>query len=86
MLFSFIPFTAVPCASDPCMNGGTCSEDGSQYVCECRPGWTGLNCSSGWYSNCITSQLVNINILDPFSVYVYERELTCKNEWERCYS
>ncbi|XP_033112664.1 MAM and LDL-receptor class A domain-containing protein 1-like [Anneissia japonica] len=32
------------CASNPCQNGGTCSQSSSQFKCACVPGWTGLYC------------------------------------------
>lgn len=32
------------CASNPCWNGGTCTQTASQYICECVPGYTGLHC------------------------------------------
>lgn len=32
------------CDSAPCKNGGKCWQTNTQYHCECRSGWTGLNC------------------------------------------
>ena len=32
------------CSSDPCRNGGTCTESSSQYQCQCPPGFTGIGC------------------------------------------
>ncbi|PIK54317.1 putative MAM and LDL-receptor class A domain-containing protein 1 [Apostichopus japonicus] len=32
------------CASNPCWNGGSCTQTASMFVCECVPGYTGLNC------------------------------------------
>ena len=43
---------AGPCASDPCRNGGTCSEPSSGgYMCKCVPGYTGTNCETGQCKN-----------------------------------
>ena len=37
-----------PCFSSPCENEGRCfqSDDGSDYICFCQPGWTGVNCET----------------------------------------
>ena len=32
------------CASDPCMNGGSCSDQVGGYVCSCPSGWGGDRC------------------------------------------
>lgn len=35
------------CESDPCLNGATCNEFNSFYVCTCPLGYTGNNCEIG---------------------------------------
>jgi len=36
------------CASNPCMNSGTCSTpDVNMYECACAPGYTGTDCETG---------------------------------------
>ena len=32
------------CASEPCLNGGSCVDGVAEYMCLCVPGYTGLNC------------------------------------------
>ena len=32
------------CASQPCLNGGQCTDGVNQYTCTCAPGWEGTNC------------------------------------------
>ena len=32
------------CASDPCFNGGTCSDELSTFSCSCPFGYTGTRC------------------------------------------
>ncbi|KAK7901975.1 hypothetical protein WMY93_018744 [Mugilogobius chulae] len=33
------------CLSNPCSNGGSCSETNQGYECQCAPGWSGESCS-----------------------------------------
>uniref|UniRef100_A0A8C3S121 Brevican core protein n=1 Tax=Chelydra serpentina TaxID=8475 RepID=A0A8C3S121_CHESE len=35
------------CIPDPCMNGGTCSEEGDRISCICLPGYGGETCETG---------------------------------------
>ena len=35
------------CASGPCQNGGTCTDDINSYTCHCAPGYSGVNCNEG---------------------------------------
>ncbi|XP_075875032.1 protein jagged-1b [Nelusetta ayraudi] len=32
------------CLSNPCSNGGSCSETSQGYECQCAPGWSGPSC------------------------------------------
>ena len=34
------------CKSNPCMNGGTCTDKVYRYTCKCPDGYTGANCES----------------------------------------
>ncbi|XP_032309278.1 basement membrane-specific heparan sulfate proteoglycan core protein isoform X10 [Drosophila ananassae] len=38
------PYAMAPCASDPCENGGTCSEQDEEAVCSCLVGFSGKHC------------------------------------------
>lgn len=35
------------CASNPCLNGGTCIDSQASYNCDCIQGLTGNNCQIG---------------------------------------
>ena len=39
------------CESDPCLNGGTCTDVINGYQCTCQPGYTGNNCNLGTYAH-----------------------------------
>ncbi len=40
-----------PCASNPCLYGGTCYRNGNAFLCACQPGWAGARCE---YSQGVT--------------------------------
>ena len=35
------------CASNPCVNGGTCTDQVNGYTCACAAGWQGTDCDQG---------------------------------------
>ena len=35
------------CVSNPCQNGGTCTDALNSYTCACAPGWAGVHCETG---------------------------------------
>ena len=40
-------FSAFSCGSAPCVNGGTCVDEGANFTCTCVPGYEGNMCQSG---------------------------------------
>ena len=48
------------CASNPCMNNGTCTDDVNTFHCACVKGFTGRNCSIGMYLSVDTGLLLNV--------------------------
>ena len=34
------------CSSNPCMNGGTCTDGVDSYICECDSGYAGDDCEA----------------------------------------
>lgn len=37
------------CLSNPCANGGTCTDGVNMYTCACAPGYDGLQCGNSQY-------------------------------------
>ena len=35
------------CASNPCLNGGTCTDRVNGFTCSCVPGFRGTQCQTG---------------------------------------
>ena len=38
------------CVSAPCQNGGTCTDHVNRYLCQCAPGYSGLQCQTGKFT------------------------------------
>ena len=34
------------CSSNPCLNGGSCTDQLNGYICKCRPGYAGAQCQT----------------------------------------
>ena len=49
------------CSSDPCMNGGSCTDGINSYNCDCVSGYSGEDCEIGMC--CITDILVTLYVL-----------------------
>jgi hypothetical protein len=47
-----------PCASSPCLNGGTCSSFGNSFSCNCQIGFSGTFCQTSSL-NCQSSPCLN---------------------------
>lgn len=48
---------ADPCSENPCQNSGSCiaiKSDNAGYICACRPGFTGQNCTEDSHTICHT--------------------------------
>ncbi len=67
-LLSFLHQSGDPCASQPCMNQGTCMRDNGGYRCVCPPGYSGSRCEirdacqSNPCTNGGTCQSINSNV------------------------
>ena len=57
------------CSSNPCLNGGSCTDQVNGYACSCQPGYTGRQCqtSKKYFKRCnipwIVLAKVVINLL-----------------------
>lgn len=48
MSYLFSYFTEIDeCATDPCQNGGSCTDLVASYSCVCVAGYEGNNCETG---------------------------------------
>ena len=49
LLFLFDFFCRIDvdeCSSNPCLNGGCCTDQVNGYVCSCQPGYAGAQCQT----------------------------------------
>lgn len=46
------------CASDPCANGGACTNTWTGFTCQCTPGWSGATCETN-IDDCSGSPCLN---------------------------
>ena len=49
--FSYYITDAHPCNSNPCQNGGTCTEQSLSFICTCRQGFAGRLCETGRFAS-----------------------------------
>ena len=52
-----------PCDSSPCENGGTCTNNGDSFSCECAKGFEGETCSGTKINPKITTALPMFNLV-----------------------
>ncbi len=48
------------CASNPCWNGGRCTDYVNSYTCQCPPGYDGINCERD-IPDCTETLVLHIN-------------------------
>ena len=47
VLFFYLELDIDECASNPCLNRGTCTDLVNGFTCSCVPGFTGTQCETG---------------------------------------
>lgn len=70
------------CASNPCQNGGTCSDEVNGYSCACDDGYTGVHCETGrnimtLSTRCYTSSHNYSSILNEHVLLVFSLGAVC---------
>jgi len=56
------------CASSPCLNGGTCTDQVNGYTCDCQDGYTGDDCEIN-IDECASSPCINGTCIDEVNGY-----------------
>lgn len=56
------------CKSEPCENGGNCTDGVNQYTCDCSPGYSGGNCEVN-VDDCWPEPCVNGICIDKVNGY-----------------
>ena len=47
-VYLFVISDVDECASNPCLNDGTCVDRLDGFTCQCTDGFTGTLCNNGW--------------------------------------
>ena len=58
--------TVDDCLSEPCENGGSCTDDLNKHTCSCSPPWIGQTCSSSEFA-------IIVIMIAVFVVYIGNR-------------
>ena len=64
-----VPKDVDACDPDPCVNYVNCTNvdkfpNAADYICYCKPGWTGKNCTEGLYTIYTLIESVILNICE----------------------
>ncbi len=64
------------CANNPCMNGGTCSNQGDSYQCSCATGYAGASCEND-IDECASATCPDGQLcIDGVGTYICQDETT----------
>jgi len=68
------------CASNPCQNGGTCTNVGADFSCACPPAVGGTLCQTLLFDTCVQPALIK-DQSNPTNVYVIHPQTTLTTQY-----
>ena len=66
------------CSSNPCINGGSCTDQVNGYACSCQPGYTGRQCqtSKKYFKRCNIPWMVLAKVVINLLILAWKVDLS----------